>query len=53
MGGPVGGALERHPGHDENDSLPGKGFRAILNRKEHLCPISLLPSTLGDVAPFL
>jgi hypothetical protein len=26
MGEPVGGALGRHPGHDENDSLPGKSF---------------------------
>ena len=26
MGRPVGEALERHPAHDEKDSLPGKGF---------------------------
>ena len=28
MGEPVGGALGRDPGHDENDSLPGQGFGA-------------------------
>ena len=29
-GEPVGEALGRDPGHDENDSLPGQGFRANL-----------------------
>jgi hypothetical protein len=30
MGEPVGGALGRHPGHDENNSLRGTGFRVHL-----------------------
>ena len=52
MAEPVGGTLGRHPGYDENDSLPRKGFRANLQCKEHLRPGSLLEITLGGVVPF-
>ncbi len=52
MGEPVGGALGRDPGHDENDSLPGQDFGANLYPDEHSPSRHLLEFTFGDVLPY-
>jgi hypothetical protein len=52
MGKPAGGALERHPGHDENDSLSGKGFGANLMIEKHGRSCPPLEFTLSEILPF-
>ena len=52
MGEPVGGALGRDPGHDENDSMPGQGLGANLYLRKALTFQTPVEFTLGDILLF-